>query len=90
MPSNELKPEMKTQGFVVDKYLSKVAKLISNKGYDCKILDRAEPEEVVACAVKENRVFLTSNMKFFNKKVTIPRGCLHYKASPESKNNKFS
>jgi hypothetical protein len=84
IPSVELKPEMKANGFIVDKFLSKVAHAIKNKGYDCKIVD-AEPEALVAQAVKENRIFLCTNNKFFNKKVTIPRGLLHLKASPESK-----
>ncbi len=75
---------MKANGFIVDKFLSKVANAIRSKGYDCKVVD-AEPEAICAQAVKENRIFLNTNIKFFNKKTTIPRGCLHYKAGPESK-----
>ncbi len=84
IPSVELKPEMKANGFIVDKYLSKVAHAIKEKGYDCKVVD-VEAEALCAQAVKENRIFLCTNTKFFNKKTTIPRGLLHFKASPESK-----
>jgi hypothetical protein len=38
---------MKTNGFIVDKYLSKIAQAIKNKGYDCKVVD-AEPETICA------------------------------------------
>lgn len=74
---------MKANGFIVDKYLSKIAQTINSKGYDCKVID-AEPEALCALAVKENRIFLSTNSKFFKKKVTIPRGLLHHKASPEN------
>ena len=38
-------------------------------------------------AMQKNRVLLTDNLKLFNKKISIPRGCLHYKAKPYSKYN---
>jgi hypothetical protein len=47
IPSIELKPEMKTQGFIVDKFLSKIALAIKSKGYDCIVVD-AEPEAICA------------------------------------------
>ena len=47
IPSIELKPEMKANGFIVDKFLSKIGQAIINKGYDCVIVD-AEPEAVIA------------------------------------------
>lgn len=55
---------MKSQGFIVDKYLSKVARMIQEKGYDCKIVD-APKETIVKTAIEENRVYLTTDKKFF-------------------------
>lgn len=79
--SEELKPEMKLNGFIVNQYLSKVARMIQDKGYDCMIVD-TDGESIAHLAVQENRVMLTDNLKLFNKKITIPRGCLHFKAKP--------
>jgi len=79
--SEELRPEMKQRGFIVNQYLSKVAKMIQEKGYDCLVVD-TDGESIAHLAVQENRVMLTDNLKLFNKKITIPRGCLHYKAKP--------
>ncbi len=76
---------MKSQGFIVDRYLSKVGNKLKQKGVDCKIVDTDDGNVVCNQAVRENRVFLTSNLKQFNKKISLPRGCLHYKANPESK-----
>jgi uncharacterized protein with PIN domain len=81
---------MKTKGFIVDKNLSKVGRMISDRGYDCKVVDNADLEKVCEMAIREDRVFLTSNLKIFNKKVQMPRGCLHYKANPFSKYNYHS
>jgi hypothetical protein len=35
---------MMVRGFVVDKFLSKVGKMIQQRGLDCKILDTADSE----------------------------------------------
>jgi uncharacterized protein with PIN domain len=85
MPSSELRPEMKTQGFIMDKYLSKVGKMLWNKGFEVTVVDTNDGDEVCAQAIKENRIFLTNNLKISNKKVSVPRGCLHFKAPPHSK-----
>lgn len=57
---------MVTRGFCVDKYLGKLARLLNQKGVDCKVVEFADTDVVIATAVKENRVFLTSSMKIFH------------------------
>lgn len=59
--------------------------MLWNRGLDVKVIDSNDGDYVCAQAVKENRIFLTSNLKLFNKKVSVPRGCLHYKAPPKCK-----
>ncbi len=59
---------------------------MQEKQIDCKIMDAdCDSEIICAQAVKENRIFITTNLKLFNKKVQIPRCCIAYKASPFSK-----
>ena len=76
---------MKDKGFIMDKYLSKVGKMLQQKGIDSKIIDSDDANLISSQAVKEGRVYLTNNIKQFNKKVSISCGCLHFKASPFSK-----
>lgn len=81
---------MKTMGFIVDKNLFKVAKMLQDKVY-CKIPDSSlDSEAICQLAVKENRIFITTNLKLFNKKLTIPRCCVAFKASPFSKTALFN
>jgi uncharacterized protein with PIN domain len=80
--SVELRPEMVARGFCVDKYLGKLARLLDSRGVDCKVIQQADADLACATAVKENRVFLTSNLKVFNSKQGVPRGCLHYQDTP--------
>jgi uncharacterized protein with PIN domain len=67
---------------MMDKNLNKVTKLLQEKGVDCKTVYAAESEQICAAAIQENRIFVTSNMKLFNKKIAMPRVCLFYKSSP--------
>ena len=83
--SGELRPEMKARGFVVDSNLAKVGKMIQQRGLDVKILQSSDAEQACYIAVKENRVFLTTFLNVFNKKVGVPRGCLHFKSPPYGK-----
>lgn len=45
-PSQELQPHMKSQGFIVDRYLSKVGTMLKQKGIDCKIVDTDDSNAV--------------------------------------------
>lgn len=47
--------------------------------------DVKDSNAICTQAVKENRIFVTSNLKVFNSKLQVPRCCVHFKASPESK-----
>lgn len=76
---------MKTKGFIMDRYLSKVAGMLRDKGINCKVVDSDDQKWVAGQAVKEGRILLTSNLKHFNQLLSVPRGCLHFKASPFSK-----
>lgn len=76
---------MKANGFIMDKYLSKVGNMLTQKGLNAVVVDTEDAAIVSAQAVKENRVYLTNNIKHFNKKVSMPCGCLHYRATPFSK-----
>lgn len=83
--SENLTPEHKSQGFLVDKHLFKVGRLMQEKGIDVNVSEDLESEQLCALAIKENRIFVTSNLKMFNKKISIPRCCLNFKASPHCK-----
>jgi uncharacterized protein with PIN domain len=76
---------MKDQGFIMDRYLSKVGNMLRNKGMNVRIVDTDDVNVVASQAAKEGRILLTSNLKAFNKLLSVPRGCLHFKASPFSK-----
>jgi uncharacterized protein with PIN domain len=83
---------MITRGMVVDSNLAKLGKMLQQKGVDCKILTAAESGIASQIAHKENRVYITSNLRVFNQSGTVPRGCVHFKATPYSKlvnDNKF-
>jgi uncharacterized protein with PIN domain len=67
---------------VVDKSLAKVGKMLRENGITCVIVDSDDKYAACAQAIKENKIFLTNNLKAFNKKLSVPAGCLHYKASP--------
>ena len=53
---------MKTNGFIMDKYLSKVGKMLQQKGINCKIVD-LEADAVIAIAIKEKRVYRKYEIK---------------------------
>ena len=44
LPSDELNPELKQKGFLVDSSLSRVGKLLLEKGVDCKIIETTDGE----------------------------------------------
>lgn len=60
----------------------KLGKLLQDKGIDCKIVETTDLEAVCAQAIEESRVYLTSNMKMFKKKISMQIGLLANKASP--------
>ena len=47
IPSSNLTPEMKANGFIVDKNLFKVGKMLQNKQIDCKILDKGATSDQI-------------------------------------------
>jgi uncharacterized protein with PIN domain len=73
---------MKHQGFVMNKYLSRVGGYIRNKGYYVKIIETDDFNVVYQVAVKEGRVLLTNNFKHFKSCGEVPAGCLQFKAGP--------
>ena len=91
IPGHNLTPDMwKTHGFIVDKHLAKVGYMLRDNGCDVKIMPKDTDSEIVCAeAVKDNRIFVTSNLKLFNKKLSMLRCCLHYKANPQSKHTKL-
>lgn len=71
-------------GFIVDKNLSKLARKLQDGGIDCvDPTDTADSEKICGRAIADNRIFITSNLKLFNKKGVMSRCCVHYKDSPE-------
>lgn len=63
--------------------------MIQQKGQDVKILQVSDSEQTCYVAMKENRIFLTTYLNVFNKKAGVPRGCLHFKATPYGKLYQF-
>ena len=45
IPSEGLTPEMKANGFIVDKSLHKLAKMLTDNGVDCKVLPGVSDSE---------------------------------------------
>jgi uncharacterized protein with PIN domain len=64
-----LRPDVaNTQGFIVDKSLPKLGRRLNSKGIDCKIIENEkDSNKIMDIAIKENRIFVTSNFKVFNK-----------------------
>jgi uncharacterized protein with PIN domain len=72
----------KTHGFIVDKNLHKLAKILQEKGIDCIIPDSNDSEVICSKALEKDRIFITSNLKLFNKKSVMSRCCVHYRDNP--------
>lgn len=57
------------------------------KKIDCKFLEEIKDTDIICqVAVKENRIFLTTSSKTFNKKISMPRVCLNAKLRVSGKN----
>jgi uncharacterized protein with PIN domain len=69
-------------GFIVDKSLTKLAFLLQEKGIDCLIPDSQDSEQICSKALEKDRIFITSNLKLFNRKSVMNRCCVHYKDDP--------
>jgi len=70
------------KGFIVDRNLSRLAKMLQEKGVDCMIPDQSysqDSEQICSKALETDRIFITSNLKLFNKKSVMHRCCVHYK-----------
>ncbi|TNV82624.1 hypothetical protein FGO68_gene7441 [Halteria grandinella] len=80
IPSPGLTPEMKSQGFIVDKYLITIGKLLIEKGHDCLIIESEDHSIMIAQALKDNRVVLTNSLKMQKKLEPHPCGFLNFKA----------
>lgn len=72
-----------THGFIVDKNLTKLARMLQEKGIDCEIpADTSDSEKICSRALEKDRIFITSNLKLFNRKSVMNRCCVHYKDNP--------
>jgi hypothetical protein len=80
--SYNLRPEMKSKGFVMNKFLSRVGSYMRNKGYNVKIIETDDFMVVLNSAVRDGRVLLTNHFKSFKDCGDVPAGCLSYKAGP--------
>mmetsp|Transcript_22294 Transcript_22294/g.34495 ORF Transcript_22294/g.34495 Transcript_22294/m.34495 type:complete len:92 (+) Transcript_22294:2071-2346(+) len=73
------------QGFIMDKNLFKLGKLLKEKGLDVLIPDQnlsRDSELICARAIEQDLIFVTSNKKLFNQKSVMNRCCVHFKDSP--------
>lgn len=86
IPSETLRPEMyQTHGFIADKSCAKLGRVLRQRGIDCKTMEDAnDSNQACAAAVQENRIFVTSNLKLFNQKLSMPRCCVFYKSNSNS------
>lgn len=81
--SDDLRASMwETHGFIVDKNLNKLARMLKDNGIDCIVPDTSDSEKICAYALEKDRIFITSNLKLFNRKNAMNRCCVHYKESP--------
>lgn len=81
--NDELKASMwETHGFIVDTKLSKLGRLLKENNVDCLIPDTNDSEKICSMALEKDRIFITSNLKLFNKKNSMNRCCVHYKDNP--------
>jgi len=71
-----------SNGFIVDRNLSKLAHLLKEKGVDCLITNYNDSEQICSKALEQDRIFITSNLKLFNRKSVMNRCCVHYKDNP--------
>ena len=75
----------KTNGFIVDKSLPKLGRILTQHGIDCRIIENVSDSNLIMLeAIKENRIFVTSNLKLLHKKIAMLRCCVHYRANPKS------
>lgn len=81
--NDDLRASMwQTHGFIVDRNLSKLGKLLKESNIDCEITDMQDSENICNRALEKDRIFITSNLKLFNRKSVMNRCCVHYKDSP--------
>ena len=81
--NDELRASMwQTHGFIVDKSLYKLGRMLQEKNIDCVIPDTQDSEKICSRALEEDRIFITSNLKLFNRKAAMNRCCVHYKNPP--------
>jgi len=70
-----------TNGFIVDKNLNKLGKMLQEKGISCIIPDTQDSERICNKALEQDRIFITSNLNLFNKK-NVMKCCVHYRDNP--------
>lgn len=81
--NDELKASMwETNGFIVDKNLNKLARMLQEKNVDCLIPETNDSERICSIALEKDRIFITSNLKLFNRKNAMNRCCVHFRDSP--------
>jgi len=83
LTNDELKASMwKTNGFVVDRNLHKLCRMLKDKGINCIQLDLSDSEQICSKAMEMDRIFITSNQKLFNRKSVMNRVCVHFRDNP--------
>ena len=84
LASDDLKASMwLSHGFIVDRNLDKLGRILQEKKIDCVIPDsHLDSDQICSKAMELDRVFVTSNLKLFNRKNVMNRVCVHYKDSP--------
>lgn len=62
LTNDEMKASMwKSHGFIVDRNLHKLCKMMKDKGIDCVKLDNTDSEFICSKALEMDRIFITSN-----------------------------
>lgn len=81
--NDELRASMwQTHGFIVDKNLVALGHMLQDKGIDCLVTNLKDSEVICSKALEQDRVFVTCNLKLFNKKSVMNRCCVHFKDNP--------
>lgn len=71
-----------THGFIVDRNLNKLGNILKEKGIECIIPESNDSEQICSKALEKDKIFITSNLKLFNRKSVMNRCCVHYKDNP--------
>jgi len=59
--------------------MHKLGRMLQEKGIDCLIHNVDDSENICSKALETDRIFVTSNLKLFNRKSVLNRVCVHFK-----------